>query len=95
MPLHYFIYYRVRPQAIEPATAAVATLQARLAAACGIAGRCLRRADDAGSLMEIYEGVADPAAFERSLDALVRDSGVMEWLVAGEQRHMEKFIPCA
>jgi len=50
----------------------------------GVRGRWMRRPDDSGTYMEIYEDVRDEAAFEAVLE---RESARL-----GLQRHTERFI---
>jgi hypothetical protein len=91
MKCSYYIYYRTAADAAT-VRATVASMQAALAAATGIPGRLLRRADDATTWMEIYEDVADPARFERELAAAVERCGARALLPAGGDRHVERFI---
>lgn len=66
---HYYIYiyYRVSGNEIE-AEQAVRAMQARLACRSGIPGQLLKKRDDPGLWMEIYEGVSDPDCFEHLLN---------------------------
>lgn len=95
VPLSLFIYYRVADKAKGEVARAVSAMQARLLRESGARGRLLRRADDAATWMEIYEGVSDAPAFEASLDHLVREYGLDRLLAEGETRHFERFISCA
>ena len=85
---HFYVWYTVtaeRAQAIR----AIADLLAAVEDATGIAGRVLARCDDAATWMEIYENVADAAAFERELAALVRRHDVVR--LCGGVRNVERF----
>lgn len=95
MRLSYFIYYRLRPEMALRAAASVAAMQQRLREVTGIAGRVLRRADDATTWMEVYEGVSDGAAFEGTLQRLVAEYGLTSLLAEGQFRHVERFAECA
>ena len=95
MPSSYYIYYRLSPEWTEQAEARVAAMQAALRAQTGIAGRRLRRADDALTWMEIYEPVDDAGSFESALQRLVALHRLNELLAPGERRHLERFVPCA
>lgn len=53
---------------------------------CGVRGRWMRRRDDPTTYMEVYEGVADEAAFEALLDR--------EGAKLGLPRRLERFV-CA
>lgn len=62
----------------------------------GVAGRLLRKRDDAATWMEIYEGVQDAPAFERSLAECVEAIRFTDVLQSGSARHLECFEePCA
>ncbi len=95
VPLSLFIYYRVADEAKGEVERAVSAMQARLLQESGARGRLLRRADDAATWMEIYEGVSDGPAFEASLEHLVRECGLDRLLAEGETRHFERFTSCA
>lgn len=53
---------------------------------CGVRGRWMRRRDDPTTYMEVYEGVADEAAFEALLE---REGAKLE-----VPRRLERFV-CA
>lgn len=95
MPLHYFIYYRIRPGTAAHAASVVAAMLAQLAADTGVVGRFLCRADDDSTCMETYSVTADAALFERVLASRIAEMGVIELLAPGEKRHVEKFTECA
>ncbi|HXF18267.1 MAG TPA: DUF4936 family protein [Burkholderiales bacterium] len=89
MALSYYIYYRVaRPAQAE---ALVRDVQAELKTRCGIAGRLVRKRDDATTWMEIYEGVRDAAAFEHCLALSVQAAHFQNVLEPASARHMECF----
>jgi len=89
--LSYYVYYRVPPGNAERARVAVATIQRELSDATGIAGRLLRRRDDEGTWMEIYESVSESAPFERKLAELVERHGLVALLAPGSSRKQEIF----
>ena len=64
---HYYIYYRVTERDWLEAASQVRSLQARLSCRTGVRGRLLQKDGEPGLWMEVYEGVADAAGFERLL----------------------------
>jgi hypothetical protein len=90
----YYIYYRVAHPA--RAHALVRDLQAELKRQTGIDGRLLKKRDEPGTWMEIYEGVEDAPAFERSLAAAIDGTKFAAVLAAGGSRRLECYEdPCA
>lgn len=90
MSRNYYVYYR-SDAAAAAVHAAVTAMQAALAQATGVEGRLLRRVEDDGTWMEIYEGVADPERFERALEAAAADGRLEDLLAPGGTRHVERF----
>lgn len=86
----YYIYYRAAASAAQ-VRESVSAMQAALAQETGVTGRLLRRADDSGTWMEIYEEVVDPERFEHALAAAAARFGVTTLLAAGAERHIERF----
>jgi hypothetical protein len=87
----YFVWYRVAGDACE-ARAAVTAMMLDVAIECGVVGRLMKRADDPGTWMEVYEAVDDPAQFEHALaDALARHGAST---YADGERHVERFVGC-
>ena len=68
---HFYVWYAVTSDRSDAARA-VAALIAAVEDTTGVAGRVLARRDDASTWMEIYENVADAAAFELALAAAVQ-----------------------
>lgn len=94
MALSYYVYYRVT-QASQ-ATPLAHELLAMMKQKTGIVGRLLRKRDDPATWMEIYEGVQDAPAFERSLAECVEATRFEGVLPPGGARHVECFEePCA
>jgi len=89
--LSYYVYYRVPQQNAERAHAAVEAIQRELSAASGVAGRLLRRHDDASTWMEIYENVNEGPDFEARLAQLVERYGFTALLAPGSSRKQEVF----
>ena len=90
MSRSYYVYYRsaAAPAAVREA---VVAMQASLARATGVQGRLLRRVENDGTWMEIYESVADPERFERELAAAAAGARIEALLAPGATRHIERF----
>jgi hypothetical protein len=86
----YYVYYRstATPAAVR---AAVGAMQAALSAVTGVQGRLVRRVEDDGTWMEIYEAVSDTERFERELAAAAAVARVEALLAPGATRHVERF----
>ena len=84
--MNYYVYYKVDPRRLAELRAAVEALFAAVERQCGVRGRWMHRRDDPTTYMEVYEGVADAAAFE----ALLEHEGAG----LGVQRRIERFV-CA
>ena len=84
--MNYYVYYKADPSRLTELRAAVEALFDAVEQACGVRGRWMRRRDDPTTYMEVYEGVADEAAFE----ALLERAGAG----LGAQRRIERFT-CA
>lgn len=91
MKLSYYVYYRVPQQNAERARSAVEAMQRELSAKSGVAGRLLRRRDDASTWMEIYENVNEGPDFEARLARLVERHGFAALLAPGSSRKQEVF----
>ncbi len=90
MNLNYYIYYRVSEKDADEAETLVRSMQARLACRSGISGCLLKKRDNPGLWMEVYEGVNEAERFERLLDQAV-DEFDLAVLLDGP-RHAECFI---
>ena len=84
--MNYYVYYKVDPRGLAELRAAVEVLFAVVERQCGVRGRWMHRRDDPTTYMEVYEGVADAAAFEALLER--------EGAGLGVQRRIERFV-CA
>ena len=84
--MNYYVYYKADPTRLTELRSAVEALFDAVEQACGVRGRWMRRRDDPTTYMEVYEGVADEAAFE----ALLERAGA----ALGVQRRIERFV-CA
>lgn len=88
--VHYYVWYRVHGDQAE-AQRVIGALQDDVATHTAIRGRCLVRRDDPTTWMEIYEGVAAPAEFERALaDAVARHRAAS--VAHDGARHVEAFV---
>lgn len=83
----YYVYYRIDPARLDEVRAAVAGLMREVEQATGVRGRWLRRRDEATTYMEVYEGVADETSFEA---IMARAAASLR-----QERHVERFVPCA
>ena len=92
-----YIYYRVPEAQAAQLAPRVLAMQARLAAAHGVAGQLKRRPQAAEGMqtwMEIY--LDAKAGFDAALAAAVQEAAVLEQIDG--QRHTEVFMdvdPCA
>lgn len=84
--MNCYVYYKVAPEQVEALRSRVEALFAIVRKETGIEGRWMRRRDDPSTYMEVYEGIADEAAFE----ALMAREGAR----LGVQRRLERFV-CA
>ncbi len=87
---HYYIYYRVSANTADEAETLVRSMQARLACRSGIGGKLLKKRDNPGLWMEIYENVGEAKRFERLLVQAV-DEFDLDMFLDGP-RHIERFV---
>jgi hypothetical protein len=93
-----YVYYRIRPAERVRACALTALLLDRVDRQFGVRGRVLTRCDEPDLWMEIYEPVAQPAAFRAALDETCAQIEFATILAPGQVRHCECFLeppPCA
>jgi Domain of unknown function (DUF4936) len=91
MAHHFYVYYRVRPDAADAARACVARLQSEVERKTGIRGRRIARCDEPELWMEVYENVSDRAGFEAVLDDTAGAVGLDAHLVPESARKVECF----
>ena len=84
--MNYYVYYKVAAERVASLRPLVQQLFSLVEVEFKVEGRWMRRRDDPGTYMEVYEGVADEAAFE----ALMEREGAK----LGLQRRLERFV-CA
>ncbi len=82
--MNYYVYYKVKPEHVEALRPGVRELFSTIEKRCGVRGRWMRRRDDRGTFMEVYEDVRDAAGFEAVLE---RESAKL-----GLQRKLERFV---
>jgi len=83
---HFYVYYRIDPARVDATRGAVEEIFAAIERGTGVRGRWMRRRDDPGTFMEVYENVADEGAFENALARATAQFGV--------ERSTERFV-CA
>ena len=84
-----FVYYRVAARDWHEAETLVRSLQARLACRTGIQGRLLKKRQEPGLWMEIYDSIPQPTRFERHLAEVEVELGIDMFL--DSPRHREIF----
>jgi len=88
---HYYIYYRIQPKFASAIESAIQRMQLEIKAQLGIAGRLLKKRDDPALWMEVYENVAENAAFEEVLRLVETETNIVSLLDPGSKRHIECF----
>ena len=88
-----YVYYRVAPAQAERAAERIDALLATLEGHCRLPPRRLVRCDDSATWMEIYEGIADFAAFDAALNAAARTFDCATFTLG--ERHLECFTQAA
>ena len=86
-----YVYYRIDPAQAALAAARIDALLDLMEEHCSKPPRRLARCDDAATWMEIYEDIADYAAFAAAMDAAVRAVDCAAFTRG--QRHLECFSP--
>ncbi|HEY6967554.1 MAG TPA: DUF4936 family protein [Burkholderiales bacterium] len=81
---NYYVYYRVDADRVSVLRFQVEKLFQKIQEQTGVRGRWMRRRDDPATYMEVYEGVADDAAFETLL--------ARETAGFGLERRVERFV---
>ena len=89
---NFYIYYRIDPAQRAAMLAAVSRHFAQMKSQ-GFEGQLMARTDDPKTWMEVFEAVADAAAFRQALADAANASGLTALLPEGERRHIEHFRP--
>ena len=82
--MNYYVYYKLSAEQVTAARSLVNGLFEQIEKQFAVQGRWMRRRDDPTTYMEVYEGVADEAAFEALLER--------EGAKLGVPRKLERFI---
>ena len=97
-PEHWFVYYKLPAADLAAWLPRSEVLLRAVARDGGVQGRLLQRADEAAgltTLMEVYEGIADPVRFGAALEAAVLAAARIDPPLALPVRHTERFRPAA
>jgi len=92
---HWFVYYKLDAATAPALAPRLRELLREVAAATGVRGRLMRRADESGervTLMEVYDGIAQPQAFAAEFDRVTARVRLPAALLA--QRRVERFEDC-
>jgi len=84
-----YVYYRIDPAQADLAAARIDALLDAMTVHCSRPPRRMSRCDDPETWMEVYEGIADFAAFAAALNAAALPLGCAAF-TRGE-RHLECF----
>lgn len=88
----YYIYYRIAADQAEQARSIVTEVLLEVQNRCGVKGRLLRRRDDPGTWMEIYEDIRDESAFEQVLAQALDRHRFSSVLARGAARICDPFV---
>jgi hypothetical protein len=91
VPLAFYVYYRVNPEAAPLARLRVETLFERVQERFGVRGRLLTKRSEPNLWMEVYEDVADATLFEPALQGEAASLGFGALLLSGSERKVECF----
>ena len=82
--MNYYVYYKLDPARLAELRPAIEALFKAVEREFGVRGCWMRRRDDPATYMEVYEGIADEAAF----DAMLGREGAK----LGLPRKVERFV---
>lgn len=86
-----YVYYKVTSADAQAVWNAAYRLLALVHERTGIAGRLLRRQEQPGTWMEVYDPVEDVTHLQATIDEAVAASGFSQALASGA-RHSERFV---
>lgn len=88
---HWYVYYKLDRADAIAWVPGIRRMQESIGRATGVRTRLLRRTDDAeqATLLEVYEQIAEPDAFARTLAEAVDRAGLPATIIA--QRRSERF----
>jgi len=84
-----YVYYRIDSEKMALAAARIHALLGAMALHCDAPPRRLSRCDDTTTWMEVYEGIADFAAFATALDTAAQTFDCSTFTLG--ERHLECF----
>lgn len=87
----YYIYYKVAPEAEAEFIPVAVAMQSDILRQTGVRGRLKKKSSDAGTWLEIYEGVHQRLLFDAALADCVARFGIETLLAPGDGRHAEVF----
>jgi hypothetical protein len=93
--VHCYVYYRIDSAHAAAARHALVAVMRTLEERAGISGRLLRRQEDPGMWMEVYENVRDPERFDATLNDLLAAHRFAAFLEPGSTRKTERFVAIA
>ena len=82
--MNYYVYYKVDAAKLPLLQASIRSLFLKTEKQFGIRGRWMRRRDDPSTYMEVYDNVADGAAFDAFLERETKSFPA--------ERRIERFI---
>lgn len=93
MSVTCYVYYRVAPDRVPEAARAARETIERMRRCTGVSGRLMTRVGEPLLWMEVYEDIADQAAFLDAMRDCVEHSAINGCLDGDRGRHTEIFQP--
>lgn len=91
MTVSCYIYYRVATDRVPEASTAARDIIEWISQRTGIDGQLMTKVGEPLLWMEVYEEIADEAAFLEAMQACVELSDIGRWLDGDGRRHSEIF----